>query len=96
MDLVQSLVDSPLSGLIRKSKLRVGGFYIYTVGKKSYPVQIVDGSFLGSSRGICNYWYWRRVLPAGKLGREYHGYDNKGRFRPISRKEALALARKAR
>lgn len=37
-------------------------------------VEIVDGQYMGT-HGLSNFWYWRRVLPNGKLSRKLqHGY----------------------
>ena len=40
-----------------------------------YEVKITSGYYLDPTYGrLSNFWYWKRVLPDGKLGKEEHGY----------------------
>jgi len=40
-----------------------------------YDVYIVEGKFESQGR-ISNYWYWKRILPDGTLGKMEHGYGS--------------------
>jgi hypothetical protein len=44
---------------------------------KNYPcdVMITDGTYMSNGR-LSNFWYWRRVLPDGSLGKTECGYGS--------------------
>ena len=73
------------------SILEVGRYFLY----KDCPVKIVSGQYWGS-RGISNFWEWKRVLGDGKLSEEIeHGYDDGDDFRSIKKSEVIKYAKAA-
>jgi hypothetical protein len=64
---VKDIVESSLG----KSSLSVGAVVRHPSGR---TVKITGGQYWGEY-GISNFWYWREVLPGGKLSKtEEHGY----------------------
>lgn len=98
---LQSLANELIAEL--GGSVELGKYYVYdprgNAQKQGRPVRIVSGQFMGE-RGVSNYWRWRYALPDGNFGKEEGGYPpiGKGRtektFRLISRRQAIALARK--
>ncbi len=56
-------------------RLQIGMVYLY----KGKPVYIYDGQYMGRL-GISNFWYWKRIQKAGRLGETDCGYNNRGDF----------------
>jgi hypothetical protein len=52
------------------SQMEVGKILKHPDGR---TVKITSGKYWGT-HGLSNFWYWREVLPNGKLGKEEHGY----------------------
>jgi hypothetical protein len=63
----KELTESVLGG----PPFSIGDIVLHPDGRK---VKITRGSFWGEY-GLSNHWYWREVLPDGKLSTtEEHGY----------------------
>lgn len=53
----------------------IGSIVTYNGDKKPYDVYIVSGCYLDSTYNrLSNFWYWRKVLRNGNLGRLESGY----------------------
>lgn len=95
----------PLASLAQKltkkcfsNALRVGKYFVYDPDGKAHkqgrPIFITSGQFL-SGGCLSNFWCWRYVRPDGNLSnKEGSGYGGSEKyFRPISKQEAIALAK---
>lgn len=74
------------------NSLEIGKYFIY----KGKPIKITHGYFLDPIyHRLSNHWTWRMVLPSGKLGKKGEGYGgNSEVFKPITRQEAIGVAKK--
>ncbi len=68
--MVEQWVKDLTESVIGTSQLCVGDEVLHPDGRK---VKITDGQYWGTY-GLSNFWYWREILPDGKLGKEEHGY----------------------
>lgn len=70
--------------------LEVDAYFVYD----GRPIRIISGQFMGTY-GISNHWHWKEVLPNGDLSaNEETGYGgDESVFKPISREQAISLAR---
>lgn len=80
------------------NKLAIGKYFVHRPEGKGdgYPVCITNGCFLDATYGrLSNHWYWKKVLPNGKLSsEEENGYgDNEPVFEEITKARAMELAR---
>lgn len=67
-----------VAGWVQKLVEDVAGPCKMEIGKivkhpDGYKVKIIDGQYWGTY-GISNFWYYKRILKNGKLGREQCGY----------------------
>ena len=76
------------------NSLKTGKYFLY----KGKPIKIVSGAFLDPiHKRLSNYWTWRKVLSNGSLGMLGSGYGgNDEIFKPITKKEAIKLAKEIR
>lgn len=69
--MVASWVKDMCEEVLGKTKMRIGKTVIHPDGRR---VKITSGRYWGEF-GVSNFWYWREVLPGGKLAdKEEHGY----------------------
>lgn len=81
--------------------LRVGRYFAYRRdGEKKTrprPILVTSGEFLVEGR-LSNFWNWRYMRPDGSLSTKESGGYGGGLefFQPITRKKAVALAKKSK
>lgn len=64
--MVQQWVKDLTESVLGKSKLKIGKILKHPDG---YKVKIIDGQYWGEY-GVSNFWYWRRILPNGRLSKK--------------------------
>jgi hypothetical protein len=76
------------------NSLEIGKYFLY----KGKPIKITHGHFLDPTyHRLSNYWTWRKVLSNGSLGKKDEGYGgNDEVFKPITKEEAIKLAKEIR
>ena len=82
------------------NSLKIGGYFLYSPDGKAHkgighPIKVVSGQFMSNGR-LSNHWSWHSVKPNGSLDKDRaNGYGgNDDYFKPITRRQAIELARK--
>ena len=76
--------------------IAIGRYFLYSktgdAKTRGVPIKITNGQFIGEY-GLSNFWYWKHVLPDGRLGAEENGYGGKSEvFYHITKQQAIDKA----
>lgn len=67
---VAAWVKDMTEDVLGKAPFKIGDDVKHPSGR---TVRITGGAYWGTY-GLSNHWYWKEVLPDGKLGKEENGY----------------------
>jgi hypothetical protein len=67
---VEPWVEELTEDGLPQSSMKIGEIIRHPEGRY---VKVIDGR-LGGEDGYSNFWFWREVLPDGRLGRLEHCY----------------------
>jgi hypothetical protein len=67
---VAAWVKSMTEEVLGAAPFKIGDVVKHPSGR---TVKIIGGAYWGE-HGLSNHWFWKEVLPSGKLGEEEYGY----------------------